>query len=343
LNSLANQSRRMLNETGVEAECVCPACRAALIERAAGCDCGACGREFPRVAGVPDFRLVGDRYLSLTEDRAKADRLARIERRTDLPGLAQAYYAMTNDVDSRRRDLYLEHIQRAEVRGAALADLLPREGRILEIGCGSGGLLAALARDGRVAVGVDIALRWLIIARRRLRDHHLCVPLVAACAESLPWADDTFDAVVADSVLEHIDEPAQALQEWRRVLRPSGRLVVWSPNRFTLLADPHVNLWGVGWLRHSWASAYVRMRRGCEWSVRPLAASEARRLAVTAGFADVRVALPRFADGAVRSELLVRRQARWLYGNLERWRASRALLLACGPLWQLSAVKKETR
>jgi SAM-dependent methyltransferase len=337
---LISVARRCSDAIALEAGFVCPACRYALSESASAWECAGCGRAYPAVAGLPDFRLEGDHYLSLEGDRAKAERLARIEPRTDLAGLANAYYAMTDDVDARRRARFVAHIARAESRSAALADLLPRHGRILEVGCGSGGLLAALARGGRVVVGVDIALRWLIVARRRLSDLGLSAPLFAASADRLPWADGTFDAVVADSVLEHLDDPAQALREWRRVLRPSGRLVVWSPNRLALTTDPHVGLWGVGWLPTSWASAYVRALRGCAWTVLPLTSSDARRLAISAGFRSVQVEPPHLQERGSVSSSLVDRLLLRLYGLLIRWRAPRALLLEWGPLWQLSARKE---
>ncbi|MBX6315156.1 MAG: hypothetical protein IRY99_19940, partial [Isosphaeraceae bacterium] len=134
----------------------CPACRL-LVVRRFGWACQGCGRSYPEVAGLPDLRLRSDRYLTLEAERAKAERLSRYEAGTDALGLARIYYAMTADVDPLRRTRYLAHLALAERRGAALAALLPQEGRILEVGCGSGGLLVAAAGRGREIVGTDIA------------------------------------------------------------------------------------------------------------------------------------------------------------------------------------------
>src|SRR5690606_13897957 len=238
------------------------------------------------------LRVGPDRYLSVEAERAKARRLGRLEPRTDLMSLATVYYAITEDVDPIRRRRYLGHLARAELRGDALANAVGQEGRILEVGCGSGGFLAAIADRGRSIEGVDIALRWLVLARRRLADRGLSVPLVGACAESLPYPDGSFDAIVADSVLEHIEDPALTLEEWARVVRPGGRLVIWSPNRLSLAADPHVGLWGVGWLPRRWASAYVRFRRHCPWHIWPLSAMQAICLVERAGWTQVRATAP---------------------------------------------------
>jgi SAM-dependent methyltransferase len=256
-----------------------------------------------------------------------------------LKGLAEAYYAMTPDVEPRRRGFYLAHILGAEARGSALAGLLPRSGRVLEVGCGTGGLLASASSRGIDIEGVDVALRWLVVALRRLDDRGLSVPLVAASAERLPYPDASFDALVADSVLEHLDDPASALREWSRVLRPGGKLVVWSPNRFALGVDPHVRLWGLGWLPRRWMPGYVRWRRGAMWPPRCLSPFEARRLAREAGFGSIEVEPPAIPEGWARSRPAPERALIAAYGMARRGPIARDLLQIFGPLWQLRATR----
>jgi SAM-dependent methyltransferase len=324
-----------------EAKLGCPACRGRLLDRTEGPVCTGCGRSFPLVAGLVDLRLESDRYLDLEAERAKAERLHVLEPETDVQGLAEAYYAITDDVLDARRGRFLRHIAGAEARGEALAARLPREGRILEVGCGTGGLLVPVLRSGRSIEGVDIAARWLVVARRRLADHGLTGTLVAASAERLPWADDQFDAVVADSLVEHLDDPAQALREWVRVLRPGGRLIVWSPNRYTLGTDPHVGLWGLGWLPRAWTPGYLQLRRRQAWPPRTRSANEAKRLAEAAGLEQVEVDVPGVPEPWARSLPPRQRRAIRLYSAARTVAVTRAVLRAIGPLWELSAVKGE--
>ena len=314
----------------------CPECRAALSDTIA---CVNCGHTFARIANILDLRLAPDRYLSLEAEREKASALAEVAETTDLTGLAKAYYAMTDDVDATRRKQYLAHIARAETRGEILANLLPDEGPILEVGCGTGGLLVAVRRRGLEIEGTDIALRWLVLARKRIEDAGLSIILTAANAEALPWADATFSCVVADSVLEHLDDPRAAMAEWLRVTRVGGRLIVWSPNRFSLLPDPHVRLWGLGWLPRRWQTRYVRARRGIAWPIRPLGAFEARMLVISAGWSVTQVVagcLPAAAN-----------DPRWMRAACHVHNAIRhlplvsAILRAISPIWELHAERRE--
>ncbi len=317
-------------------ELVCPACQSSLVEPS----CLGCGRTFPEVAGLPDLRLASDRFLDLSQERAKAERLAKLAPGLDLKGLAEAYYAMTPDVEPRRRAFYLRHILDAETRGSALAALLPRTGKIVEIGCGTGGLLASAAKLGLDIEGVDIALRWLVVARRRLDDLGLSVPLIAASGDRLPYADASCDAVVVDSLLEHLDDPASAVREWARVLRPGGSLLIWSPNRFTLTVDPHVRLWGLGWLPRSWMPVYVRWRRGGAWPPRCLSTREAHRMAAEAGFEAISVEPPRIPADWANGRPWLQRILIKAYSIGSRVAVLRNLIGAFGPLWQLRATRR---
>jgi SAM-dependent methyltransferase len=101
------------------------------------------------------------------------------------------------------------------------------EGRVLDAGCGTGGLLAALRRS-RPDLWLA-GLEWSDAASRRAASKS-GVPLVRGTVNSLPYASSSFDAALAADVLCHgAVEPALGLGELRRVVRPGGRLIVNMP------------------------------------------------------------------------------------------------------------------
>src|SRR6516165_9046219 len=92
-------------------------------------------------------------------------------------------------------------------------------GRTLDLGTGTGRNLPLLGPGVR-AVAVDPHAEALARARRRAP----AIPLVVARAEALPFRDGAFDTVLAGLVLCSVADPAAALAEARRVLRPQGAL-----------------------------------------------------------------------------------------------------------------------
>ena len=99
-------------------------------------------------------------------------------------------------------------------------------GRVLEIGIGTGLNLAFYDRRKVSAlVGIDPSERMHRLARRRSERAGLPVELHPLAAERLPLPSASFDCVVCTYTLCSVDDPAAALAEMRRVLRPEGRLL----------------------------------------------------------------------------------------------------------------------
>ena len=105
-------------------------------------------------------------------------------------------------------------------------------GDLLDAGMGPGRLLERLASRDWTVSGVDLSERMIEHARRRLPQH--ANRLFQAPVEALPFADSTFDIVVATGVLEYVSDPTLAVGELVRVLRPAGRLIASLPNRRSL-------------------------------------------------------------------------------------------------------------
>ncbi|MFB6696194.1 class I SAM-dependent methyltransferase [Streptomyces virginiae] len=95
--------------------------------------------------------------------------------------------------------------------------------RVLDAGCGSGPLSAALRDRGAVVTGIDVSAGMLALARRRLGDD---VALhVVDLNDPLPFDDEAFDDVVGSLVLHYLQDWEPTLAELRRVIRPGGRLI----------------------------------------------------------------------------------------------------------------------
>ncbi|MDQ0575261.1 ubiquinone/menaquinone biosynthesis C-methylase UbiE [Agromyces albus] len=127
--------------------------------------------------------------------------------------------------------------------------------RILDAGCGAGPLTAALRERGATVTGLDISAEMIALARRRLGDD--ADLYVGDLSDPLPFGDASFDDVTASLVLHYLEDWAPTLREFRRVLRPGGRLIAsvdhpivaytfrqpW-PNYFT--PDSYTFTWTIG-------------------------------------------------------------------------------------------------
>jgi SAM-dependent methyltransferase len=173
-----------------------------------------------------------------------------------------------------------------------LLDIRPGH-TVIDVGCGPGTDLAAMAGTATV-IGVDRDAGMLAEARRRSADHPR-VRICAGDAHALPLPAASADRVRTDRVLQHVADPAAALAEFRRVLRPGGLLGMAEPDWDTLtVADDDVET----------SRAFARFTAG---QVRnPTLGRQLPRLAARAGFA-VRTLQARpivFRDAGVADEIL---------------------------------------
>jgi SAM-dependent methyltransferase len=109
--------------------------------------------------------------------------------------------------------------------------------RVLDAGCGSGRLTVALALTGAAVTGVDTNGSQLEVARGRAEAAAAELTLLEADFDALPFADDSFDAVVSRLAVMASDDAVATLRQLARVLEPGGRLVT------VLWASPDENPW----------------------------------------------------------------------------------------------------
>lgn len=112
-----------------------------------------------------------------------------------------------------------------------LADFaLPTKGAILDIGCADGTFSEVILRSTGASrfVGIDV-VDHLIADNNRYFSQNKNMQFLVADAHELPFPDHTFDAVFALEVMEHVENPGKVLQEIKRVLKPTGYIVLMVP------------------------------------------------------------------------------------------------------------------
>ncbi|WP_375434657.1 class I SAM-dependent methyltransferase [uncultured Hymenobacter sp.] len=158
-----------------------------------------------------------------------------------------------------RRDMVFRLVQDAK---------LATDAPILEIGCSGGPLLQRLRSAGYTNLtGIDVSEAGIAVAERRGIPNVSCMD-----GANLTFPDASFDLVVASDVLEHIQNEAQALREWTRVLRPGGQLLVFVP-AFQFLwgkhdvINQHFRRYTADQLATAMRGAGLKVSRSSYWNV----------------------------------------------------------------------------
>jgi ubiquinone/menaquinone biosynthesis C-methylase UbiE len=323
---------------------ICPACRSPVERRGDAHTCASCDRDYPVLFGIPDFRLRGDQYLSLDEERAKAARLHDYAENHDLEAVVAFYYSITDDVPAHLAPLFADYVLKAPERSKpAVNHLAPEGGRsLLDLGCGSGGALVAAKSSFAKRTGVDIALRWLVIAQKRLNELGMQADLVCADAEALPFADGQFSHVLAGDLLENTRSPSATLGQAGRILEAGGRLLASSTNRRWIGPHPATGVWAAGLLPAGLRSAVLKRRHGVDIlrAISFVTPRSVRQMAEAAGLQQLDVRPLEVGRAEGRSTLT--RSLASVYSTLAKMPGFRTILVVAGPLFQSLFVKEKT-
>lgn len=182
------------------------------------------------------------RKLEALDPAIAADRRRLDAVRGERKELAAAYFASHAADWSRIRAL---HVPEARVEAAVLALLgQKRVDSVLDLGTGTGRMLEMLAPETTRAVGLDVSPAMLGVARVNLDAAGLRhVQLRQGDAYALPSDLQGFDLVILHQVLHYLDDPARAVREAARALRPGGRLLVvdFAPHQEEHLREHHAH------------------------------------------------------------------------------------------------------
>ena len=113
------------------------------------------------------------------------------------------------------------------LRAQAIARLVPRQLRVLDVGTGTGILAIELAKLGLSVIAMDNSARMLDAAREKIeRDGLAGIELRQGEASDLPVADGEVDAALAHMMLHYLPSPGEAIREMARAVKPGGTVVI---------------------------------------------------------------------------------------------------------------------
>jgi ArsR family transcriptional regulator len=165
------------------------------------------------------WRVVRDQVITLAQAEEDAERVRGVL--ADRRSRSQAFFSTAaGEWDRIRAELMGRRLDLVGLLG-----LVDDRWEIGDLGCGTGQVSAAVAPFVRRVVAVDESPEMLAVARERLAPF-ANVEVCHGDLERLPLADGALDAAVMFLVLHYLEEPARALAEVARVLRPKGRLLV---------------------------------------------------------------------------------------------------------------------
>lgn len=322
---------------------VCPRCRGALAATPESYRCERCSRNYPVVAEMPDFRVDQPAWIDFGRDRDRAGTIDEIVRRDGLDAAIFDVFKTSRGFSEAKCRFRTSQVQVGADKYALQLDgwLAGIQAEpVIEVGIGPGQLAVALARRGYVPHGIDVSMEWLAVAKHWVRAHGVEPIFAGAMAESLPLPDASVQSFVSLDVIEHVGDQGRYLAEMTRILKPGGCFALVTPNRYSLSPEPHVGVWGVGYLPRPFQGKWVRMRAGVSYDFnRLLSVWELRRLFRENGGLIPQIEFPAIAEAEI--SLFPARKARLarLYNRISRTALFRLLAPLGGAYYRVTGRK----
>lgn len=336
MKTVANQVTDLMNLF------ICPACKGNLDTQDQTYTCNDCDRVYPVLFGIPDFRLRSDRYLSIDDERAKAERIA-LNSGAGFSEMLDYYYQITTDVPKELATRYKTYHQNSisQAKHSIESLRITSSDHFLDVGCGTGGALIAVAEKTEHIIGVDIALRWLIICKQRLKEQGVKATLICADVESLPFSDHGFTKILATDLLENVYSVEKSLKALNVQLQNDGLLCLSGSNKYCLGPHPSTRLWAIGYLPKRIRSLIVKRLRGVD-SLRfinlisPLKMiSLARKIGLQVSYLSPKIIQNNINDQyPLLDRILIR-----IYITIVRLRLFKFVLLLIGPAFEMTLYK----
>lgn len=105
--------------------------------------------------------------------------------------------------------------------------------KLIDIGCGSGYVAIEIAKMGVEVIACDITEESLKLIEKNIKGFSLTnLELIKCSADKIPVKDNSVDYIVANAILEHLVYEKKAIQEWKRILRPNGKIFLTVPIKY---------------------------------------------------------------------------------------------------------------
>jgi len=129
------------------------------------------------------------------------------------------------DLTAKLYDVRYAEEQEVKYKAALERLKVPRNSKVIDVGCGTGLLFSHVAAEAQTVVGMDISSKLLLKAKERARNFRN-VHLVQADADHIPFKDNYFSVVFAFTVLQNLPEPLETLKEVKRIVERDASIVV---------------------------------------------------------------------------------------------------------------------